>query len=265
MRRRPRAHLVLALVAWALLLAGPAAAGGDSRLAALQVGLSHRNLYRGVIDGMPGPRTRAALGRYGRHTLGSRPLRAGAVGFDVAQLQFLLSWHGFPSGRLDGRLGAHTAGAVRRFQRFAGLAPDGVAGSATVKALRAPAPRSPIRVAWPVHGRLGDAFGPRGTRFHAGIDVVAATGTPVVAAARGRVAYAGRRDGWGLLVMISHRSGVRTMYAHLSRIGVRLGDRVAAGERIGRVGATGHATGPHLHFEVRLRGAAVDPLSALPY
>jgi murein DD-endopeptidase MepM/ murein hydrolase activator NlpD len=77
------------------------------------------------------------------------------------------------------------------------------------------------------------------------------------------VAYARRRDGWGLLVTIAHRDGVRTMYAHLSRIDVRLGERVRAGERVGRVGATGDATGPHLHFEVRVRGAAVDPLSAL--
>ena len=62
---------------------------------------------------------------------------------------------------------------------------------------------------------------------------------------------------------IAHRDGVRTMYAHLSRVGVRLGERVGAGTRVGRVGATGDATGPHLHFEARLRGAAVDPLPAL--
>jgi murein DD-endopeptidase MepM/ murein hydrolase activator NlpD len=62
---------------------------------------------------------------------------------------------------------------------------------------------------------------------------------------------------------VAHRSGVRTIYAHLSRALVSLGQRVATGEAVGRVGATGDATGPHLHFEVRLRGAAVDPLSGL--
>ena len=107
-------------------------------------------------------------------------------------------------------------------------------------------------------------FGPRGYGFHAGVDLVAPAGAPVAAAAPGRVVWAGyRAGGWGLLVTIAHRDGVRTMYAHLSRVGVRLGERVAAGARVGRVGATGDATGPHLHFEVRLRGAAVDPLPAL--
>ena len=62
---------------------------------------------------------------------------------------------------------------------------------------------------------------------------------------------------------IAHRDGVRTMYAHLSRVDVRVGQRVRTGARVGLVGATGDATGPHLHFEVRLRGAAVDPLPAL--
>ena len=282
-----RRHPVLAVVASALLLAGPASAIGDSRLAALQVGLRLRHLYRGAIDGVagpatatavrtlqrraglpvdgvPGPRTRAALGRFGRHTLGSRPLRLGAAGLDVAELQFLLAWHGFPSARLDGRLGAHTAAALRRFQRFAGLAPDGVAGPSTLAALRAAPPRSPLRIAWPVQGPLGDGFGPRGAGFHAGLDVLAQAGAPVAAAAPGRVAYARPRDGWGLLVTIAHGDGVRTLYAHLARVDVRLGERVRAGERVGRVGATGNATGPHLHFEVRVRGAAVDPLSALP-
>jgi murein DD-endopeptidase MepM/ murein hydrolase activator NlpD len=68
--------------------------------------------------------------------------------------------------------------------------------------------------------------------------------------------------GWGYLVSIAHGNGIRTMYAHLSRIDVRVGARVAAGHQIGLVGSTGHSTGPHLHFEVRVRGAPVDPLPA---
>ena len=256
-------------------------------MAALQVGLAKRGLYAGTIDGvagrattaavrvfqrrarlqvdgLAGARTRAALGRYGRHRLGARPLRRGAFGWDVAELQFLLAWHGFPSGAFDGRLGAHTVAALRRFQRYVGLAPDGIAGVGTIAALHGPLPFCPISLAWPLRARLGDRFGPRGNRFHAGLDLAAPFARPVAAAAAGRVAWAGfRAGGWGLLVTIAHRDGVRTMYAHLSRIDVHVGQRVAVGSRIGRVGATGEATGPHVHFEVRVRGAAVDPLSGL--
>jgi murein DD-endopeptidase MepM/ murein hydrolase activator NlpD len=182
----------------------------------------------------------------------------------VSRLQFLLAWHGFPSGTIDGGFGAHVERAVRRYQRFAGLPADGVAGAATIASLlRTPIPRSPISLAWPLRCPVGDRFGPRGNGFHPGIDLPAPTGTGVAAAGPGRVAYAGWMDGYGLLVVVAHRAGVRTFYAHLSRAEVRVGTRVAAGYEIGRVGATGEATGPHLHFEVRVRGAAVDPLTAL--
>jgi murein DD-endopeptidase MepM/ murein hydrolase activator NlpD len=77
------------------------------------------------------------------------------------------------------------------------------------------------------------------------------------------VTFAGYNDGYGQLVVITHRLGVTTWYAHLSSISARRGTCLAAGGRVGGVGATGHATGPHLHFEVRLRGAATDPLAAL--
>jgi murein DD-endopeptidase MepM/ murein hydrolase activator NlpD len=79
------------------------------------------------------------------------------------------------------------------------------------------------------------------------------------------VTWAGRlAGGWGKLVVVAHADGVRTLYAHLSSIAVRVGQLVVTGDRVGTVGATGDATGPHLHFEVRLRGAAVDPRPALP-
>jgi murein DD-endopeptidase MepM/ murein hydrolase activator NlpD len=285
---RLRALVPLALVLALALPAGRAAAAGTSSVAALQVALQARQLYVGPIDGVEGsattaairrfqrraglavdgvvgPRTRTALGRYGRHALGSRPLGLGTFGWDVAELQFLLAWHGFPSGAFDGRLGPHTVAALWRFQRYAGLPPVGVAGAATIAALAAPRPVSPLSLAWPLRVvRIGDPFGPRGNRFHAGIDLVAARGTPVAAAGSGRVVWAGfRPGGWGLLVTIAHRDGVRSMYAHLSRVDVKLGQRVATGERIGLVGGTGDATGPHLHFELRVRSAAVDPLTAL--
>ena len=71
------------------------------------------------------------------------------------------------------------------------------------------------------------------------------------------------KGGWGRMVLVTHRAGVSTLYAHLSRIGVRVGQSVARGAVLGRVGMTGRATGPHLHFEVYVRGAAVDPLTAV--
>ena len=286
MPRRPWAPASL-VAALALACAVPAAGAGRSSIAALQVGLSARGLYPGTIDGVDGPttaaavrsfqrqahlpvdgvagpRTRAALGRYGRHMLGTRPLALRTFGWDVAELQFLLAWHGFPSGPFDGGFGNRTARAVRRFQRFAGLAADGVAGAATVAALGAPLSRLALALAWPLRAPLGSPFGPRGAVFHAGIDLIARAGAPVAAAASGRVVWAGyRAGGWGLLVTIAHSDGVRTMYAHLSRVDVRLGQRVSVGMQVGRVGATGDARGPHLHFEVRVRGAAVDPLPAL--
>jgi murein DD-endopeptidase MepM/ murein hydrolase activator NlpD len=274
-------------MAAALVVAPPAAAAGNSGLAALQVALRGRGLYTGTIDGLPGratttaverfqrraglqvdgiagPRTRRALGRYGRHVLGSRPLTRGASGWDVAALQFLLAWHGFPSATFDGGLGTHTERALRRFQRWAGLAPDGVAGRATLAALRRPTSTCPLALSWPLEAPLGDRFGPRGDRFHGGLDLLATLGTPVAAAAPGRVVFAGpAAGGWGNLAIVAHARGVRTMYAHLESISVRRGQLVSSGTRLGTVGATGRATGPHLHFEVRVRGAAVDPLGAL--
>jgi peptidoglycan hydrolase-like protein with peptidoglycan-binding domain len=279
--------LVLTAVVVGLVDVPVAGAAGDEGVAALQVALNARRLYPGAIDGVMGPqtaeavrrlqrrarlpvdgvvgpRTRAALGRLGRHPLGSRVPGKRAVGWDVAALQFMLAWHGFPSGAFDGIMGDRTAAAVRRFQVWAGLPPDGRAGLATLTALRVPPAVSPIRLAWPMRAPIGDLFGPRGRAFHAGIDLPAPARTPVAAASAGCVVWAGwRRGGWGKLVTVAHARGVRSMYAHLSRIDVRVGECIPAGLRVGLVGSTGHATGPHLHFELRLRGAAIDPLTAL--
>jgi murein DD-endopeptidase MepM/ murein hydrolase activator NlpD len=271
----------------AMALVAPAHAAGDPEVAALQVGLRARGVYAGTVDGvmgpatavavrtfqlraglvpsgMPGRQTRLALGAYGRRApLGRRTLVPGARGWDVAALQFSLAWHGFPSGAIDGHLGSKTEAALRRFQIWAGVRADGTAGLSTFAALRRPIPVSPIRLTVPVQGALGDGYGPRGARFHSGLDFVAAGGTPVAAAASGRVVFAGRHTGgWGNLVVLQHGRGVRTFYAHLARISVKLGRRVSVGANIGAVGATGNATGPHLHFEVLVRGAAVDPQTA---
>jgi len=281
-------RLTLVLLVLAALLPSPAVASRDAGVAALQVALRVRGLYAGSVDGLKGPltsaatkrfqrraglapsglagtNTREALGRYGRHVLGSRLLARGARGWDVSALQFLLAWHGFPSASIDGVLGFHTDRALRRFQRWAGLHVDGVAGPGTVAALRRAPATCPIALAWPVEAPVGNGFGPRGNHFHAGIDLLAEAGTTVRASAPGRVAYAGPIDGgWGKLVVVAHERRVRTMYAHLSAVSVDVGERVATGTRVGAVGSTGNATGPHLHFEVRLHGAAVDPSTALP-
>jgi peptidoglycan hydrolase-like protein with peptidoglycan-binding domain len=279
---------ILSLTAAAAVAGPAAAAAGDPEIAALQVGLRARGLYSGTVDGVlgpgtraslrrfqrrarlnadgvPGPRTRAAMGHYGqRAPLGHRTLVRGMRGWDVAALQFELAWHGFPSGPFDGRLGARTDAALRRFQVWAGLQPDGTASHATIAVLRGPLPSSPLSFIAPVNAPTGDSFGPRGAEFHSGLDFPAPKGTPVTAAGPGQVVFAGRHaGGWGRLVVVEHSRGVRTLYAHLSGIDVRVGRRVGAGSQVGLVGASGRATGPHLHFEVLVRGAAVDPAGAL--
>ena len=278
-----RRGLVLAAL-FLIAAPAPAAAAGDPNVAGLQSALRAQGFYDGPIDGIEGPRTREAVvraqrrarlapdgvaGRLTRRALrvrafAGRTLRPRSTGSDVVALQFALAWQGFPSGELDGWFGPRLERAVRRFQRHVGLGADGVAGPRTLRALRGPPPRAPALRSWPLGGGVTNGFGPRGDRFHSGIDVAAPTGSLVAAAAPGRVAFAARAGGgWGRLVSIAHR-GFRTLYAHLSRIHVRVGQRVRAGSPIGRVGASGWASGPHLHFELRVRGAAVDPLPALP-
>lgn len=96
--------------------------------------------------------------------------------------------------------------------------------------------------------------------MHSGIDFRGATGEPAFSTAAGRVNHAGSMGGYGLMVEIDHGGGLSTRYAHLSRIEVREGDMVGLGQRIGRIGSTGRSTGPHLHYETRINGEAVDPI-----
>jgi murein DD-endopeptidase MepM/ murein hydrolase activator NlpD len=113
---------------------------------------------------------------------------------------------------------------------------------------------------WPVNGTVTSGFGMRWGRMHEGIDVAAPTGTPIWAAAAGTVIYAGWLGGYGYLVVVDHGNGLATAYAHCSSILVSVGQSVELGETVALVGSTGHSTGPHLHFEVRVNGVAVDPL-----
>ncbi len=115
---------------------------------------------------------------------------------------------------------------------------------------------------WPVSGPITSPFGWRWGRMHEGIDIGAPTGTAIHAAKAGTVIFAGVQSGYGNLVIIDHGGGVATAYGHMSAIWVG-GGTVAQGQGIGAVGCTGHCTGPHLHFEVRIDGAPVNPLNYL--
>jgi hypothetical protein len=150
--------LVLTAIFAAALALAPAVGAFNPQIAGLQIALRKHGLYRGpidgiqgrqtrhaiqvfqrrhrlTVDGLAGPRTRAALGPLGRPLFGTRFIRRGMTGYDVAVLQFLLRRHGLRPGRLDGRFGSRTARAVRRFQRRAGLMPDGVVGRHTARRL----------------------------------------------------------------------------------------------------------------------------------
>ncbi len=133
-------------------------------------------------------------------------------------------------------------------------------------------------MSWPVQGEMTQGFGPSpywfepsirvGTtvysHFHTGLDIAVPWGTPVHAALPGRVEYAGWEGGYGYTVVLLHDGGLRTLYAHLSRFSVRAGQPVAQGAVIAAAGATGNATGPHLHFEVRTAPqVVVDPMAYL--
>lgn len=298
-----RKIIVLAATAALLTLAlAPVAHARSANVAALQVALKAVGLYGGSIDGIRGPgtrravkrfqrrhrlavdgvagrRTRRALGRRGRPRLGSRVMRRGNRGWDVAALQFMLGRRGHPAGSIDGGFGARTRAAVRRFQRAAGLVADGVVGPATLRALRRGRrggghrggghrgrgrKGGPVVFFRPVRAPLVDAFGMRWGRMHTGIDFPAPTGTRVGAAGRGVVTFAGyNTGGYGYLVIVRHRLGFETYYAHLSTETSYVGERVVGGTRVGLVGSTGHSTGPHLHFEVRRNGTPIDPMPRL--
>ncbi|MGI9110783.1 MAG: peptidoglycan DD-metalloendopeptidase family protein, partial [Gaiellaceae bacterium] len=132
-------------------------------------------------------------------------------------------------------------------------------------------PSSPVRTQafsssgyiWPAHGVLTSSFGWRWGRMHEGIDIAVGSGTPVVSSAAGTVIVAGWLGGYGNLVVVDHGNGVSTAYGHNTGVAVGVGQAVAQGQLIAYSGNTGHSTGPHIHFEVRINGSAVDPLGYL--
>ncbi|MDT4897415.1 MAG: hypothetical protein QOH25_2492 [Acidobacteriota bacterium] len=131
--------------------------------------------------------------------------------------------------------------------------------------------RATVPSIWPVEGSLESGFGGRRNPFggssyeyHEGQDIEAELGTPVVAAASGTVIIAGCQNGYGNVVYIDHGNGLSTRYGHLSHIDATIGQRIARGEVLGRVGSTGRSTGPHLHYEVRINNEPVNPRPYLP-
>ena len=129
-------------------------------------------------------------------------------------------------------------------------------------------PAGPIRqgsgsMVWPVNGSFTSPFGMRWGRLHAGIDIAAPEGTPIVAADSGRVILAAWTGGYGNYTCISHGGALSTCYGHQSRYGTSAGASVSRGQVIGYVGNTGHSFGAHLHFEVRINGSPVDPMGYL--
>lgn len=287
-----------ALALAALALPSPAAASPAS-VAALQSALHALNLYSGYVDGIKGPltrhavvafqqrrglaadgiagpRTRRALGWRGRPGLGSRTMGFGDRGWDVAALQFLLQRAGHGAGRADGIFGPLTRAAVERAQGAAGIGVDGLAGPVTIRSLRGGSgtpsatsspggPTGPVRFYRPVPGPIGDPFGaPRNGYTHTGIDFPVPYGTPVKAAGVGTTIFAGYNyGGYGNLVVVQHRLGYTSWYAHLSSIATSVGAPVEGGTLVGYVGSTGHSTGPHLHFEVRRYDTPINPAPLL--
>lgn len=124
------------------------------------------------------------------------------------------------------------------------------------------------RFCWPVEGRITSPFGTReifgSTSSHRGIDIAAASGTPIAASAGGTVIWSGPKGTYGNLVKLDHGNGFVTYYAHCSQLLVQVGDTVAQGETIALVGSTGRSTGPHCHFEILWQGELLDPLACLP-
>jgi peptidoglycan hydrolase-like protein with peptidoglycan-binding domain len=287
--------IALAVVAVALALPAPSFAG--PKVAAVQVALKRIGLYnatvdgvrgpltksaivrfqrrRGLsVDGVVGPQTRRAFGKRGRPAFGSRTMKRGDRGWDVAAMQYILARRGYPPGAIDAVFGPMTDTALRNFQQALGLSADGLAGPATIGGLRhgsasrgtTPVANGPVRLLRPVPGAIGDRFGaPReGGRTHTGIDFPVPAGTRVGAAGVGVTEFAGwNSGGYGNLVVVRHRLGYTTWYAHLSSITTYVGEQVTGGTRLGYVGSTGHSTGPHLHFELRKNAVPIDPMPYL--
>jgi len=175
---------------------------------------------------------------------------------------------------LDGRIQAYTAEvdgfareeaslqATLRARAQPSATPSVAVGSRSTGSA-APRSISGSGLIWPVSGPINSPFGPRWGRMHTGIDIGAATGTPIRAAKAGTVILAGSNGGYGNAVVIDHGGGFSTLYAHNSSVSASQGASVSQGQVIASSGCSGSCTGPHLHFETRVNGSAQNPLNYL--
>src|SRR6266540_1575881 len=159
-------------------------------------------------------------------------------------------------------LAAASASLAQRIRAAEAANAGGASGSGGSSSSPPPASGSGGFI-WPVNGPITSPFGHSWGGFHPGIDIGVPYGTPIHAAAAGRVIYCGWESGYGNLVVIDHGGGFATAYGHQSSIAVSCGQDVAQGQVIGYIGCTGFCTGPHLHFEIRVNGVPVDPLGYL--
>ena len=145
--------------------------------------------------------------------------------------------------------------------------PDALRANAILTAMdkinlyRIAAEKAPFSIPVKANFRYTSGFGPRWGRLHAGTDFAGPIGTPIYSTADGVVTHAGWSSGYGRLIKIRHDFGIETRYAHLNAMDVRVGQRVSRGERIGAMGNSGRSTGPHLHYEVRVNGNPVNPMT----
>jgi len=172
---------------------------------------------------------------------------------------------------LDGGMSVMSEDAGRALEQLAWLDGQAAAASDSLAVLtalvkdRGEEVSRGVPTLWPVRGLVTSPFGARtspygeGREMHPGIDISASYGSPVTAAGNGAVIFAGRDPGYGGVVIVAHGGQLDTLYGHLSALYVRDGQSVRRGQAIGAVGATGRATGAHLHYEVRVNGAPVDP------
>jgi septal ring factor EnvC (AmiA/AmiB activator) len=179
---------------------------------------------------------------------------------DQARLESLIRQKQEEARREAERRAAAEREAARRAERQQAAAQPSSSSGGTA---RTSAPSS-SGFAWPLCAPVTSEYGPRWGRMHAGIDQGASTGTPIGASKAGTVIFAGWQGGYGNLTLIDHHDGVVTAYAHQSSFAVGSGASVSQGQTIGYVGNTGNSTGPHLHFETRVNGSAVNPRQYLP-
>ena len=288
---------ILVVLCVLALASAPAAhaRSSNANTAALQVALKALRHYNGGIDGIAGRRTKRAIRRFQRSrrlpadgVAGPRtrararpprpaaarlahPQAAAAAAGTSRRVQFMLRRRGFSPGSVDGGYGA---GDRRRRQALPGRARPArpTAASGARRCARCAAAggacrtntgtaSGPVRFLRPVRGAMGDGFGWVSGRNHTGIDFPQPAGTYVGAAGRGTVTFAGwNSGGYGNLMVVRHRLGFETWYAHLSGFAAGTGAGVAGGTRIGYVGSTGRSTGPHLHWEVRRNGVPINPM-----